>query len=68
MRQFHLCLAIIVFAILAFVAKGAQEPKMDPKVLFPIEQNGMWGYIDKSGNVVIPPNFDLTDHFEEGMA
>ncbi len=37
-------------------------------VLFPIEQNGKWGYIDLSGKTVIQPQFEAAEEFSEGLA
>src|SRR5205823_2011220 len=33
-------------------------------------QNGWakYGYIDKTGKIIIPPQFDFTDKFSEGLA
>jgi WG containing repeat len=36
--------------------------------LFPVKQNGKWGYIDHSGTVRIAPLFDLAMPFREGLA
>ena len=36
--------------------------------LFPISMNGKWGYIDRSGRVVIKPQFDSARFFREGRA
>lgn len=36
--------------------------------LFKIEQGGKWGFIDKTGTVVINPKFDNTAGFSEDMA
>ncbi|WP_081103996.1 WG repeat-containing protein [Leptospira weilii] len=27
-----------------------------------------WGFIDKTGNVVIPPQLEIASHFSEGLA
>lgn len=35
---------------------------------YPIFQNGTWGFIDKSGNIVINPQFDEVNFFSEGLA
>lgn len=37
-------------------------------VLFPIETNDKWGYIDKSGAIVITPQWDEAELFSEGLA
>ena len=36
--------------------------------LFPVPQNGKWGYINKIGEVIIPPQFDKAYRFYEGLA
>ena len=36
--------------------------------LFPIEEKGKFGYINKSGKVVINPQFNFAESFSEGMA
>lgn len=33
-----------------------------------VKKNGKWGYIDKEGNMVISPQFDLALTFNEGVA
>jgi hypothetical protein len=35
---------------------------------FPIHENGRWGYIDITGNVVMKPQFDYACDFSEGLA
>src|SRR5262245_41153462 len=36
--------------------------------LFPIQQGDRWGYIDRSGKIVIEPRFREADEFSEGLA
>ena len=38
------------------------------KHYIPILENGLWGYSDTSGNIVIPPKYDFTSIFEHGVA
>jgi len=38
------------------------------RVLFPVEQDGRWGYIDRTGQVVIKPTFDQAWAFVDGRA
>ena len=35
---------------------------------YPIEENGLWGYMDQEGNVVIKPKFEGAADFSEGLA
>ncbi len=56
------CAAVIGLSQLS--SKAAQ----DPHPLFPIVQHGMWGYMDRAGNVVIRPRFDGAEYFSEGLA
>jgi hypothetical protein len=36
--------------------------------LYPVLQEGKWGYIDIDGNMVIEPRFDEAYEFSEGLA
>jgi hypothetical protein len=36
--------------------------------LWPVERQGKWGYIDKTGQLIIPFKFDAADDFSEGLA
>lgn len=44
------------------------EPTHFSDGLFPIQTNRRWGYIDKSGNLLILPKFDVASNFQEGLA
>jgi hypothetical protein len=39
----------------AFSAGAALASEKDEEPLFPVRQNKKWGYIDKTGQMVIPP-------------
>lgn len=39
----------------------------DPNLLVPIQQNGKYGYADKTGKVVVSPQFDEVRNFTNGM-
>ena len=36
--------------------------------LHPVKQNGLWGYINKQAEWVIPPQYDSADNFRDGLA
>lgn len=38
------------------------------KALFLVKENGKWGYIDRSGTVVIEPQYPVAADFHEGLA
>lgn len=62
-----MCSSLIVLACLVTqqhaLAQNAQEEE-----LLPIQQSGKWGYINRSGEVVIKPRFDSAEPFAEGLA
>lgn len=38
------------------------------QALFPVQQNGKWGYIDNKGKLIVTPQFDIAGLFSEGFA
>lgn len=40
----------------------------DAEVLYPIRENGLWGYINRAGDVLIEPQWDEAEPFNEGIA
>jgi len=54
------CLTWIGFA-------ESPAPAALPGALFPIQQNGKWGFIDAKGRVVVEPKFDQALAFSSGM-
>src|SRR5215210_5075611 len=61
-----LCLCAFVVIIPLFSASQAQ--KKETSGLFPVRQDGKWGYINKAGEVVIKLQFDDAWDFSEGLA
>lgn len=57
---------LTVFAFAASIAAQRQSDTGMP--LFWIREDGKYGYIDKTGKVVIPPQFENTMGFSEGVA
>jgi len=63
---------IIIFICLTLLVascgrKLEKETKQSIK-LFPVEKEGKFGYIDKTGNVIIESQFDSAWDFSEGLA
>src|SRR3990170_1437960 len=57
--------SLVWFTFLTVLMVSCAEKE---KTLFPIEQNGKWGFIDKTGKYVINPQFDYVFSFSEGLA
>ena len=61
-----ICTSLILLACL-----GTQEHSQAQNAsenLLPIQQGGKWGYINRSGEVVIKAQFDSAEPFAEGLA
>src|ERR1700704_3111972 len=63
-KQPLICLLIVTF-LCAFSGR-AQQP--ESKALFPVEKDGKFGFIDRTGKIVIPLQFDSANDFHEGLA
>ena len=37
-------------------------------MLFPVEVNDKWGYINRSGKLIILPQYEYAGYFHEGLA
>ena len=60
-------LLLIILALPVLTSAQAAR-KRERSGLFPIEKNGKWGFIDRSGKIVISPQFDAANYFYEGLA
>jgi hypothetical protein len=49
-------------------AEDSQPGASEAKPLFPVVEHGKWGYMDKAGKIVIPPQYYDAGPFKEGMA
>lgn len=56
-------------AVLCIVACKTEQPKLirSNVKLYPIVLNEKWGYIDRSGKIIIEPQFDYAYKFSEGL-
>lgn len=61
-------LSIIIVALLFSSCSLFSSAKLKHEGLFRIRENGKFGFIDKSGKVVIKPQFDSAEDFSEGLA
>jgi hypothetical protein len=57
-----------VIAIAALAAASPARADVAPGPLFPVHKDGKWGYIDRSGRLVIEFTFDGAERFSEGLA
>ena len=60
----------LITALLCAMVFGAAFPcaeaLADDTILYPAVQNGLWGYIDKDGEWIIPPRWHYeADYFNE---
>ena len=46
----------------------AQQRSDDVKTLFPVEKDDKWGFIDRTGKIVVPLQFASANDFHEGLA
>ena len=49
-----------------FKESESQEPEYADRFL--IKVDGKWGYINRNGAVVIPPQFEYAEDFHNGLA
>jgi hypothetical protein len=64
-----LCLSLFLFC--SAVGASAQRRTSGPtshRSLFAVQQDGKWGYIDRTGNIAIKPQFDSAYSFHDGLA
>lgn len=48
------------------VGSPEEEARMDAMVLIPYLQDSLWGYVDTTGKMVIPPRYKWVEVFSEG--
>lgn len=62
------CGFIMVALLLPASANCFAAASRDLPVLFPIQQQGKWGFIDRTSKVAVPPQFEHTADFHGGRA
>jgi hypothetical protein len=58
----------LCFFLLAGCAAIQQGSAPDSAILYPISLNDKMGYIDRTGTIVVPPQFDFVGDFSEALA
>src|ERR1044072_9816151 len=61
-----ICLLLLLLACLG--SSQRSRPQNASDVLLPIQQGGKWCYINRSGEVVIKPQFEAAALFADGLA
>ncbi|MEX1003244.1 MAG: WG repeat-containing protein [Crocinitomicaceae bacterium] len=51
-----------------YQAKLQKEYSRADKVFYPFKANGKWGFIDRTGEVLVDAKFEAVEAFEEGLA
>ena len=59
------CLMMICLLLLCLTSVGVRAEEA-PSVLYPIRENGLWGYMDRAGQVVIEPQWSAAEAFSDG--
>ena len=54
--------------LLSLAVWSAASACMAASALFPVTVGGRWGFVDKSGQTVINPQFDRAEVFADGLA
>ncbi len=75
-KYFFLLLAFLFVANDSFAQKGKAKPKSSKydfqgpyfEGLARVKTNHKWGFIDTTGNVVIPPKYNEVTNFDGGVA
>lgn len=68
MKKSIACGALAIVALILPFCGSEPDHRPAYRGLFPITQGGKSGYIDKTGKVVISPQFDRAREFFEGLA
>ena len=67
--MFKLKTKVICLSLAAlWFAMSARGQQVETQNLFPVEKDGKWGFIDNTGKLVIPLEFESAREFHEGLA
>src|SRR5688500_6464298 len=70
MAKCWLAVWAVLFSVLGLLGQSAsaQAPTGSEAILFPVIVDGKWGFIDRDGKLVIPPQVDTKSQFTNGSA
>ena len=62
-------IVLVIFSLTLFSCGGnsADIATDDEGILYPFKSGGMWGYLDRDFNIVVPAEYERTHPFEDGM-
>jgi len=69
-RKYYACSVMLVILLAVFIMPAlaaTQSSMQSPARLYPFLSNGLWGYIDRTGRVIVKPTLEWADDFAEGM-
>jgi hypothetical protein len=58
----------LLAGFLAVLLGGCTQAPKEPDRLFLVREKGKYGYIDRTGRVIIPPKFKEAGNFSDGLA
>lgn len=61
-------LTLTILLTLITTARAQNAPTPDAKPLYPVQLHSKWGYINKTGRIVIKPQYTSAADFTEGLA
>ena len=59
---------LFLLFVLTFLLFACASAESNPFPLYPIRENGLWGYMNRTGEVVIEPQWNYADSFIDGTA
>src|SRR5882672_1592404 len=60
--------SILITLVLLPCPSNYRGQAQNAKLLFPVEKDSKYGYIDGTGKIIIPIQFDNANEFHEGLA
>ncbi len=66
--QKHYTISRIIIYVLIYIFPCLSHAQNQYNLLVPIRENGLWGFMDTAGQVVIAPKFLSAGDFSEGLA